>query len=254
MAIQSNECLDQEGRQYHIKCRKGDIGRYVLVPGDPFRTDIIASYLDNAVLIAHNREHKTWTGYLDGVKVSVTSTGMGGPSTAIAIEELIHCGAEVFIRVGTCGRICEESFNPAYEGVILTGAIRDEGTTVHYIPIEYPAVADLDVTNALLKAAGDLNYNFARGIAQSKDAFYGQTDPASMPDSQRLLNRWAAWEKAGVMASEMEASTLFVVSSIRGCRAGALMAYGFMNEHCIEVACRAIRNLIAQEKQPDELL
>ena len=248
MAIQSKECLNNEGLQYHIHCKKGDIGKYVLVPGDPFRTDKIAKLLDDPKLVAHNREHKTWTGYLNGEKVSVTSTGMGGPSTAIAVEELIHCGAEVFIRVGTCGRICEESFNPDLEGVILTGAIRDEGTTIHYIPIEYPAVPDLDVTNALVKAAKDLGYKFGKGIAQSKDAFYGQMDPDSMPDNNRLKDRWAAWEKAGVMASEMEASTLFVVASVRGAKAGALMAYGEMNDHTIEIACEAIKNLIKEGK------
>ena len=246
MAIQSKEVLNAEGLQYHIHCKKGDVGKYVLVPGDPFRTDIIAQNLEDAKLVAHNREHKTWTGYLNGVKVSVTSTGMGGPSTAIAIEELIHCGAEVFIRVGTCGRLCDESFDETLEGVILTGAIRDEGTTVHYIPIEYPAVPDLDVTNALMKAAKDLGYHFAKGIGQSKDAFYGQTDPHSMPDDQRLVNRWEAWKRAGVMASEMEASTLFVVSQIRGARAGALMAYGSMNVHTIEIALKAIEYLIEE--------
>ena len=249
MAIQSKEVLNKEGKQYHIDCKKGDVGKYVLLPGDPFRTDIIAKHFDNPKLVAHNREHKTWSGYLDGELVSVTSTGMGGPSAAIAIEELIHCGAEVFIRVGTCGRIAPESYDESLEGVILTGAIRDEGTTIHYIPIEYPAIADRRVTNALVEAAQELGYKFAEGIGQSKDAFYGQHDPDSMPDAARLHQRWAAWEKAGVMASEMEASTLFVVSDIRGTRAGAIMAYGSMNDHTIEIACHAIRKLIAQDKE-----
>ena len=142
--IQSKEVLmdDGSGRQYHIHCKKGEVGKYVLLPGDPFRTDRIAKHFDDPHLVAHNREHKTWSGYLDGELVSVCSTGMGGPSTAICLEELIHCGAEVFIRVGTCGRICEESYDPTLEGCVITGAIRDEGTTIHYIPIEYPAIAD----------------------------------------------------------------------------------------------------------------
>lgn len=248
MSIQSKEVLTKNGEQYHIHCKKGSIGKYVLVPGDPFRTDIIASHLENPTLVAHNREHKTWNGYLNGELVTVCSTGMGGPSTAICVEELIHCGAEVFIRVGTCGRICEESYNKDLEGVVITGAIRDEGTTVHYIPIEYPAVADIDVTNALISASKELGYNFSKGIAQSKDAFYGQHDPDSMPDAPRLHERWAAWEKAGVMASEMEASTLFVVSAIRGVKAGAIMAYGEMNDHTIEIALKAIEKLIAENK------
>lgn len=248
MSIQSKEVLTADGAQYHIHCKKGEVGKYVLLPGDPFRTDIIASHLENPKLVAHNREHKTWTGYLNGEMVSVTSTGMGGPSTAIAVEELIHCGAEVFIRVGTCGRIAPESYDESLEGVVITGAIRDEGTTVHYIPIEYPAIADRQVTNALAQAAEELGYPFAEGIAQSKDAFYGQHDPDSMPDAPRLHERWAAWEKAGVMASEMEASTLFVVAAIRGAKAGALMAYGEMNDHTIEIACRAISILIEKSK------
>ncbi|MBR5340663.1 MAG: nucleoside phosphorylase [Erysipelotrichaceae bacterium] len=249
MRIQSKEVLTEDGRQYHIHCKKGEVGKYVLLPGDPFRTDIIASHFDDPHLVAHNREHKTWSGYLDGELVSVCSTGMGGPSTAIALEELIHCGAEVFIRVGTCGRICEESYNEELEGVVITGAIRDEGTTIHYIPIEYPAIADREVTNALVEVTKEMGYPFAEGIAQSKDSFYGQHDPDSMPDAPRLHERWACWERSGVMASEMETSTLFVVASVRGVKAGAIMAYGSMNDHTIEIACEAIRKLIKKDRK-----
>jgi len=249
MAIQSKEVLNSENKQYHICCKKGDIGRYVLLPGDPFRTDIIAKHFDHPLLVAHNREHKTWTGTLNGEKVSVTSTGMGGPSAAIAVEELIHCGAEYFIRVGTCGRVCPESYDESLEGVIITGAVRDEGTTVHYVPIEYPAIADRHITDALARACKNKGYRFAEGIAQSKDAFYGQHDPDSMPNSDRLHSRWKAWEKSGVMASEMETAALFVVSSIRGVKAGAIMAYGSMNDHTIELACDAVRILMEEEKK-----
>jgi uridine phosphorylase len=244
MSIQSKEVLNDKGQQYHICCKKGDVGKYVLLPGDPFRTDIIAQHFDNPQLVAHNREHKTWTGTLNGEKVSVTSTGMGCPSASIAIEELIHCGAEVFIRVGTCGRICPESFDEDLEGVIITGAVRDEGTTIHYVPIEYPAMADRHVTDALAKACEKKGYKFAEGIAQSKDSFYGQHDPDSMPNSARLHQRWETYEKSGVMASEMETAALFIVSSVRGAKAGAIMAYGSMNNHTIELACDAIRLLI----------
>lgn len=138
--MECNEVLNEKEQQYHICCKKGDVGRYVLLPGDPFRTDLIAKYLDDAVLVAHNREHKTWTGYLNGVRVSVTSTGMGCPSTAIALEELIHCGADTFIRIGTAGRVCDESWDEKLDGVICTGAVRDEGTTIHYIPIDRKSV------------------------------------------------------------------------------------------------------------------
>lgn len=246
MAIQSKEVKNENGQQYHIQCKEGDVGKYVLLPGDPFRTDIIARYLENPVLVAHNREHKTWTGTLNGTKVSVTSTGMGCPSTAIALEELIHCGAETFIRVGTCGRVCPESYDESLEGVIITGAVRDEGTTVHYVPIEYPAMADRHVTDALARACAEKGYRFAEGIAQSKDSFYGQHDPESMPCSERLNERWKAWEKSRVMASEMETAALFVISAIRGVKAGAIMAYGNMNDHTIEAACDAIKLMIKE--------
>lgn len=249
MYIQSKEVLNEKGQQYHICCKKGDIGRYVLLPGDPFRTDIIAQQFDNPVLVAHNREHKTWTGTLNGVKVSVTSTGMGCPSAAIALEELIHCGADTFIRVGTAGQVCDESYDENLDGVVVTGSVRDEGTSIHYIPIEYPAIADRHIVAALAESAKRLGYNYAEGIVQSKDSFYGQHDPESMPDSQRLLNRWEAWKRGHVMASEMESAILFIISSVRGCRAGAIMAYGSMHNSTIEVACEAIKQLIEEDKK-----
>lgn len=249
MYIQSKEVLDDEGRQYHIKCKKGDVGRYVLLPGDPFRTDIIARHFDDPKLVAHNREHKVWTGTLLGEKVTVASTGMGCPSTAIAVEELIHCGAECFIRVGTCGKVCDASFDESLSGVVITGSVRDEGTTVHYVPIEYPAIADRHVVDALSRAAKAKGFHFAEGIAQCKDSFYGQHDPDSMPNSARLHERWEAWRKAGVMASEMETAALFVIASIRGVRAGAVMAYSSMNDETIEMACDAIRILIKEDRE-----
>ena len=216
--------LTPDGKLYHIHCKPGDVGRYVLLPGDPFRTDLIASYFDDAKLVAHNREHKTWTGTLNGVKVSVTSTGMGCPSAAIAVEELIKCGADTFIRVGTAGRVCDKAYDETLDGVINTAAVRDEGTTIHYIPIEYPAVADRHVVDALARAAKKLGYNFAEGITQSKDSFYGQHEPEAMPAEGRLKERWEAWRRGNVMSSEMESAAIFVISSIRGCRASSIMA------------------------------
>lgn len=238
--------LNQDGKMYHIQCREGDIGRYVLLPGDPFRTDLIASYFDDAKLVAHNREHKTWTGTLNGVKVSVTSTGMGCPSAAIAVEELIRCGADTFIRVGTAGRICDKAMDPALDGVINTAAVRDEGTTVHYLPIEYPAVADRHVVDALARAAKKLGYNYAEGITQSKDSFYGQHEPENMPVCHRLQERWEAWKRGHVMTSEMESSAIFIISSIRGCRASSIMAFADMTK-TIEVAREALRILIDED-------
>ena len=150
--------LTEDGLQYHVRLKEGDIGKYVFLPGDPFRTDVIASYLDDAKLVAHNREHKTWTGYLDGEKVSVTSTGMGCPSTAICVEELIKVGARTLIRIGTAGPVKDEADCEKYDGAICTAAIRDEGTTIHYIPVEYPAVADRHVVDALARAAGNRGF------------------------------------------------------------------------------------------------
>ncbi len=249
MSVQSKDVLNAKGKQYHIACDKDDIGEYVLLPGDPFRTDLIAKHFDDAKLVAHNREHKTWTGYLNGVKVSVTSTGMGGPSAAIAIEELIHCGAHTFIRIGTCGRVCDASYDESLEGVIITGAVRDEGTGTHYVPIEYPAIADRHIVEALAESAKEMNLNFAEGIAQSKDSFYGQHDPDSMPVGQNLKARWEAWKKSNVMASEMEAAALFIVSSVRGVRCGAVMAYGSMTDNTIQMTCEALKKMIEKDKK-----
>ncbi|RRD94400.1 nucleoside phosphorylase [Clostridiales bacterium COT073_COT-073] len=243
--------MNDSGVQYHIKCKKGDVGRYVFLPGDPFRTDLIASFLDEPQLIAHNREHKTWTGYLNGIKVSVTSTGMGCPSAAIAMEELIKCGADTFIRIGTAGKVCDRAFDPELDGVIVNAAVRDEGTTLHYVPAEYPAVANRHVVKALSESAKELGLNYMEGITQSKDSFYGQHRPETMPAHQRLNERWDAWKRGNVLCSEMESSVLFVLGSIRQCRPGAIMSFKDMNK-TIEVACLAVKKLImADEKKED---
>ncbi len=246
--VQSKNVLGEDGKQFHIGLSPDDVGKYVLLPGDPFRTDKIKDWFDNPKLVGHKREHKTWTGSLNGEKVSVLSTGMGGASTAIALEELIHCGAHTFIRVGTCGRVCEKSYDDSLIGLVATAAVRDEGTSRAYIPIEYPAVADIEVSNALIKAYKDRGYKFISGITQSKDSFYGQHDPLSMPISNQLKDNWKAWEMGNVIASEMEASTLFVVSSIREVRAGAAFSYGSMNDETINVAVDALKILIESDK------
>ncbi len=206
---------------HHIDMKMGDVGRYVFLPGDPGRCEKIASFFDNPQLIAYKREYKTYTGTLLGEKVSVTSTGIGGPSTAIAVEELRMLGADTFIRLGTSGGM--QPFLQTSDLAILTGAIRDEGTTLHYMPPEFPAVANIDVVNALREAADRLGYTHYEGIGQSKDSFYGQHQPERMPVANRLLDRWKAWIAGGCLCSEMEASTLFVVSSILKARAGGVM-------------------------------
>ena len=240
--------LTEEGLQYHIRCKEGDVGEYVFLPGDPFRTDLIAAHLDNSVLVAHNREHKTWTGYLNGVKVSVTSTGMGCPSTAIAVEELINCGAKTFIRIGTAGTVKDPEDEKKYDCVVVTGAVRDEGTTIHYVPIEFPAIADRHVVDALSRACEKLGPNALEGISQSKDSFYGELEPENSPQEHRLKERWRAWQRAGVCCSEMECAAIFVVCACRGARASAIMNWGDMDK-TIEAACEAVRILIEEEKE-----
>ena len=213
--------MEANGKQYHVQLAPGDVGRYVLLPGDPGRCEPIAALFDDAKLVASNREYVTYTGYLDGEKVSVTSTGIGCPSAAIAVEELAIVGADTFIRVGTSGAIQKDIVSG--ELAIISGAIRDEGTSIHYMPIEFPAVADLDLTQALQRAAKKTGVKLRTGITQSKDSFYGQHSPEDMPIAQELLQKWDAWVKGGVLCSEMEAATLFVVGSYRKLRTGAVL-------------------------------
>ena len=207
------------GIQYHLHTKKGDVGRYVILPGDPKRVPLIAEHLDSAKMVADSREFLTYTGYLDGEKVSVTSTGIGGPSASIAMEELYKCGADTFIRMGTCGGIAL----PVMGGdvVIATGAVRAEGTSREYAPIEFPAVADYSVVTALKEASEKLGYKHHLGVVQCKDSFYGQHDPDKMPVSYELNDKWEAWKRLGVLASEMESAALFTVASYLGVRCGS---------------------------------
>ena len=177
----------EEGLQYHLQIRKGDVGRYVILPGDPKRCKKIAAYFENPVLVAYSREFVTYTVTLDGVKVSVTSTGIGGPSASIAMEELIQCGADTLIRVGTCGGRALDV--EGGEIGVSTGSARAEGTSKEYAPIEFPAVADLTVTNALVQAAKNLGKKWHAGVVQCKDSFYGQHDPEQMPVGDELLKK-----------------------------------------------------------------
>lgn len=210
----------EDDRQYHIGLREGDVGKYVILPGDPKRCKKIAEYFENPQLVADNREFVTYTGYIDGEKVSVTSTGIGGPSAAIAMEELVKVGATHFIRVGTCGGISLDV--KGGDVVIATAAIRMEGTSKEYAPIEFPAVANLDITNALVKSAQEFGYSYHTGVVQCKDSFYGQHDTEKMPVSYELQNKWEAWKKLGCLASEMESAALFIVASYLGVKVGSV--------------------------------
>ena len=209
-----------DGRQYHIGLKKGDVGEFVILPGDPKRCEKIAAFFDNPVKVADQREYITYTGYIDGTKVSVTSTGIGGPSAAIALEELVKVGAKTFIRVGTCGGM--DTDVKGGDVVIATGAIRAEGTSKEYAPVEFPAIANIDVVNALAEAAKKLGYNYHTGVVQCKDSFYGQHSPEAMPVSSELLNKWEAWKRLGCLASEMESAALFVVASYLKVKIGSV--------------------------------
>ena len=210
----------EDEKQYHIALKQGDVGEYIILPGDPKRCKKIAQYFENPVLVADNREYTTYTGYLDGTKVSVTSTGIGGASASIAMEELVKIGAKYFIRVGTCGGMQTDVVGG--DLVIATGAVRMEGTSKEYAPIEFPAVANLDIVNALVKASEKLGYKSHTGIVQCKDSFYGQHEPETKPAGYELLNKWEAWKKLGCLASEMESAALFVVASYLKVKVGSV--------------------------------
>lgn len=252
-------------KQYHIQVGKEDVGKYVILPGDPKRCEKIAQHFEQAKLIADSREFVTYTGYLDGVKVSVTSTGIGGPSAAIAMEELVMAGADTFVRIGTCGGMQL----PVKSGdvVIASGAIRMEGTSREYAPIEFPAVANIEVVNALMNAAEKLGQKYHVGVVQSKDSFYGQHSPELKPVSYELTNKWEAWKRLGCLASEMESAALFVVASSLGVRAGACFLVMANQERekegmdnpvihdtdlAVQIAVEGIRNLIHSDQKSDD--
>lgn len=256
--------MSQE-KMHHIDLKKGDAGRYVLLPGDPGRVEAIGRYFDNPRVMAFHREYKTITGTLDGEMVSVTSTGIGGPSTAIAVEELYMLGADTFIRVGTCGGMHEDV--EAGDVIIGSAAIRAEGTSREYMPIEFPAVADFDVLTALAGSAERLGYRSHVGVVQSKDSFYGQHAPGRMPVQAMLENNWKAWLMGGCLASEMESATLYIIASTLKARAGGVhlclgnqerRAKGIQDapvtdpEKAIKTAVEALRILIAKDKQKKE--
>lgn len=207
-------------KEFHIHCKRGDVGRYCILPGDPGRCASIASYFDDAVLISQNREYTVYTGTLLGEKVTVCSTGIGGPSASIAMEELHNIGADTFIRIGTCGGI--DLNVESGDVVIASGAIRFEHTSCEYAPIEYPAVANYEVLNVLVEAVEKHNEKYHVGVVQCKDAFYGQHSPSKMPVSYELLQKWEAWKRLHVKASEMESAALFVVSDALNCRCGSI--------------------------------
>lgn len=208
-------------KQFHIQLDAEQVGgvRFCILPGDPGRVASIAALLDEPVFLASNREFTSWKGSLLGQPVLVCSTGIGGSSASIAVEELAQLGVDTFIRIGTCGGIRLDV--EAGDVVVATGSIRMEGTTREYAPIEFPAVPDFDVTCALVEGAKRLGIRPKTGVVQSKDSFYGQHSPEKMPVSYELQNKWQAWKRLGTLASEMESAALFIVGAARGLRTGA---------------------------------
>ena len=255
--------LNSKEKPYHIDAEAGFIGRYCLIPGDPDRCEKIARYLDEPHHVSMRREYNIWNGKLLGETVTVCSTGIGGPSTAIAVEELFACGADTFIRIGTCGGIALNV--KSGDAVIANGAVRQDGTSHEYAPPEFPAVPDTNVLFALVDAAKKLSLPYHTGVVQSKDSFYGQHSPKRMPTSSALLEKWEAWKRLGVLASEMEASTLFTVSASLGARSGAVFMSVWNQERydagldsdkdethdtdkAIRIAIEALRTIISEDK------
>lgn len=256
--------MDETSRQvqFHIQCAPGQVGKYCILPGDPGRCESIARYFDDPVHVQTNREYTTYIGTLLGEKVSVVSTGIGGPSAAIAMEELCNLGCHTFVRVGTCGGIKLEVQSD--DVVVATGAVRMEGTSREYAPLEWPAVPDFAVTQALVQAAQNLGKPWHAGVVQCKDSFYGQHSPARMPVSYELEQKWEAWKRLGVLASEMESAALFAVAAARGVRCGSVFHVIWNQERekagldqkeshdtsaAIQVGVEALKLLIAQDQK-----
>ncbi len=246
--------------QYHVHINDGDAGKYCILTGDPGRVGSIAEHLDNPCHVSTNREFTVWTGEIDRTPVSVVSTGIGGPSAAIAMEELVASGVRTFIRVGTCGGISLDVRSG--DCVIATGAVRMDGTSLEYAPIEFPAVSDFTVTSSLMSAAMSHGLRAHTGIVQCKDSFYGQHAPERSPVSYELINKWEAWKKLGVLASEMESATLFTVAAALGVRCGTILHVLWNQErkaagydepdamdtaHTIEASVTALRHIIAAD-------
>lgn len=210
-----------EEKLFHIGLSPSQGAEWALITGDPGRVEAIARLLDRPEFVASNREFTTWAGSLEGRRVLVTSHGIGGPSTAICVEELSRCGVRTLIRIGTCGGMARQV--KGGDLVVATGAIRMEGTSREYLPVEFPAVADWRVAGALIEAGESLQRTVHAGVVQCKDSFYGQHSPESSPVSYQLTNAWQSWLRGGCLASEMESAALYIVAASLRLRAGCVL-------------------------------
>ncbi len=253
--------MNNTEKMYHIGLSCEDIkgAKYCILTGDPGRVEKIASHFDESFYLGENREYKSYLGKIKNTNVLIISTGMGGPAMAICVEELKMIGIETLIRIGTSGGMQLDV--EAGDLVVATGAVREEGTSEEYVPVEFPAIADIEVSNALIEASKELNCKYHYGIVHCKDSFYGQHDPERMPVSKELLEKWDAWIKAGVLCSEMETSSLFIVSSVLRLKSGAVLSViwnqerekagldqkqNFDTDKEIQVAMKAIEKLISK--------
>lgn len=205
----------------HLKIESKMVPKYVLLPGDPQRVDIIGKQLKEFKILNQNREFRTGIGTYKNITILICSTGIGCPSTAIAVEELISAGAKNLIRVGTCGGAWRKDIkNGSF--IIPTACVRDEGTTLEYIPQGFPAVANNEIVTSLKETAEATKYDYCVGINRTHDAFYG---------SQKSITKWGQylldknWQKydTPIVSSDMECSALFVIATLRGVRAGAML-------------------------------
>ena len=213
--------MNETQKMLHVNLAKGEVGRYAIIPGDPDRCELIAAHLDNPRLVTRKREFTTWEGTLEGEKVTVTSTGIGGPSTAICVEELHKCGADTFIRVGTCASTGADV--QCGDIVVASGSVRMDGTSLHYLPLEYPAVPSYQLLKRLEESSNALGYHTVVGVSITKDSFYTQTEPETKPVSDELISRWRSYVRGGAVCTSMEESILFLVGTSLGVRTGSVL-------------------------------
>ena len=249
-------------KMMHIALEVGDVGRYVFLPGSPERTEKIAAYFDNPQEIAYNREYRTFVGELEGARVAVTSTGIGGPSAAIAVEELHQCGADTMMRVGTCASVSPKV--SLGDVVIPNGAVKMEGVSLHYLPVAFPSVPDFHMLKCIEQAAKNLDYPYNVGVTITKASFYTQTEPETKPVGPELMFKWSAYEKGGATSTSMECAPLFAIGSCLGIRTACVMASATncrnysdngrnteidIEDRAIRTAIEAMRIIIRNDKE-----
>lgn len=252
----------ENAKLMHIGIRKGEIGAYAFLPGSVERAALIAEYFDEPAKLAHNREFLTFTGTLEGTPVLVTSTGIGGPSTTIAVEELNQCGVHTMVRVGSSA---STSLKVGIGDVVIpNGAVRMEGTGDHYLPLEFPAVPDFFLVKELEAAAKRLGCRYNIGVSVTKDSFYTEVTPETKPVAYELQSKWEAYEKGGATSTDMECAPLFLAGASLGIRTAAVLIsatdYGsYSNDdkdyprgwerRAIEVGIEAMKSVIIKDRE-----